>query len=100
MAAAPHKVQAALAKRQRQAARREALAPLRRDIARLEAELERLRGGIAQIDAALASHELYQRDPEQAVIFNQKRSRALQRIDEVETLWLKAQERFEHARNT
>ena len=98
-AAAPHKVQAALAKRQRQAARREALAPLRRNIARLEAELERLRGGIAQIDAALASHELYERDPEQAVTFNVKRSRALERIDEVETLWLKAQERFERTRN-
>ncbi len=95
----PQKQQAALAKRQRQAARRERLAPLRRDIERLEAELERLRTGIAQIDAALAKPALYERDPEQAIAFNQKRSRALARIDEVETRWLEAQERYERARN-
>ncbi len=93
------KVQAGLAKRQAKANRRESLAPLRRNIARLEAELERLRAGVVQIEAALAKPELYDRDPEQATSFNMKRNRTLKRIEEVENLWLEAQEKFERARN-
>ncbi len=98
-AASPAKAHAGQVKRQTQAARRESLAPIRRDIARLEAELERLRDGVEQINAALAKPELYERDPEQATSFNVKRSRTLKRIDEVENLWLEAQERYEEARN-
>ncbi len=93
------KVQASLARRQDKADRREALAPMRRNIARLEAELERLRNGVKQIEAALAKPELYERDSEQAVSFNVKRTRTLKRIEEVENLWLEAQENFEQARN-
>ncbi len=93
------KVQAGQAKRQAKAERRESLAPMRRNIARLEAELERLRMGVEQIDIALAKPELYERDPEQATTLNVKRTRALRRIDEIEDLWLEAQEAFEQARN-
>ena len=93
------KVQAGQAKRQAKAERRESLAPMRRNIARLEAELDRLRAGTVQIDAALAKPELYERDPEQATTLNVKRTRTLKRIDEIEDLWLEAQEGFEQARN-
>ncbi len=95
----PGKVQAGLAIRQAKADRREALAPMRRNIARLEAEIERLRDGVTQIDAALAKPELYERDPEQATIFNMKRTRTLKRLDEIENMWLVAQEDYERARN-
>jgi ATP-binding cassette subfamily F protein 3 len=93
------KVQAGLAKRQAKAERRESLAPMKRNIARLEAEIERLRGGVEQIDQALAKPELYERDPEQATALNIKRTRAMKRIEEIEDMWLQAQEDYERSRN-
>ncbi len=93
------KSDAAAKKRQAKANRREALSPLKRDIERLEAEIERLKAGISSLDAALAAPGLYEKDPARAIDYNMKRSRALTRIDEVETLWLDAQMRYEKARN-
>ncbi len=81
--------------RQSLAQAREDLAPLRRNIKRLEGEIARLQKGVASLDAALASSELYDRDPEQALEFNRKRNRAMERITMLEEQTLSEMEKLE-----
>jgi ATP-binding cassette subfamily F protein 3 len=74
---------------------RDGLAPIQRNIKRLEREIERLRGGIASLDKALASPDLYDRDPTQALEFNRKRSRAIERLEMLEEQCLSEMEKLE-----
>ncbi|PHR62750.1 MAG: glycosyl transferase family 1 [Robiginitomaculum sp.] len=81
--------------RQSLAQAREDLAPIRRNIKRLEGEITRLQKGVASLDSALASSELYDRDPQQALEFNRKRNRALERITMLEEQTLSEMEKLE-----
>ncbi len=74
---------------------REDLAPIRRNIQRLEAEIARLRKGISSIDRALASPDLYDRDPAGAMEFNRKRNRAIERVEMLEEQCLSEMEKLE-----
>ncbi len=81
------------------ASEREGLAPIRRNIERLEKEINRLTAGIASIDSALASPDLYERDPAQAMEFNRKRSRAIERLNMLEEQTLAEMEKLEELQN-
>ncbi len=81
------------------ASEREGLAPIRRNIERLEKEINRLTAGINNIDSALASPDLYERDPAQAMEFNRKRSRAIERLNMLEEQTLAEMEKLEKLQN-
>lgn len=89
--AAPKKVEV----RQNAAQERDGLAPIRRNIKRLEQEVARLQKGIASIDSALASPQLYERNPTQALEFNSKRNRAIERMQMLEEQCLHEMEKLE-----
>jgi len=76
---------------------RDGMAHIRRNIERLESEIQRLQKGIKSLDSALASPDLYDRNPAQALDYNRKRSRAIERLQMLEEQCLHEMEKLEKA---
>jgi ATP-binding cassette subfamily F protein 3 len=77
------------------AERRIELAPLRRRIQAAEAEMERLTVKIAQLDTALASPGLFERDAAQAAALAKSRAAASDALAKAEAEWLEASSVYE-----
>ncbi|MBL4616568.1 MAG: ATP-binding cassette domain-containing protein [Robiginitomaculum sp.] len=75
---------------------RDGRAHIRRNIERLESEMQRLQKGIKSLDRALASPNLYDRNPAQALDYNRKRSRAIERLEMLEEQCLHEMEKLEN----
>src|SRR5262249_53213364 len=81
--------------RRRAAQTRAELAPLRRRIAAAEAQIARLRDEVASIDRALATTDLYARDPARAAALAKARSDNLTMLARCEEEWLDASAAYE-----
>jgi ATP-binding cassette subfamily F protein 3 len=74
-----------------------AAAPLKRKLEAAEQTLARETRAVADLDAALADHELYARDPAKAADLGRKREQKQQALDAAERAWLAAAEAYEAA---
>ncbi|GAB4232809.1 MAG: ABC-F family ATP-binding cassette domain-containing protein [Methyloligellaceae bacterium] len=80
------------------AAARAALAPLKNAVSRSEKEMASLEARIAELDAALASPSLYERNPEKAMQLSKERGLLAKKLEAAERAWLEAAEKYELAR--
>jgi ATP-binding cassette subfamily F protein 3 len=74
------------------------LAPLKKRIEGYEREIEAITRKIAQLDHALAQHNLYDEQPQRALTLMKDRGALAKDLSERETLWLEASEQYEQAR--
>jgi ATP-binding cassette subfamily F protein 3 len=79
------------------ALRRADQAPLRQRIVQAEAEVARIGGIIAKIDSALASPDIYARDPDKAAQLAKARAAAASALEAAEDKWLAASAELESA---
>jgi ATP-binding cassette, subfamily F, member 3 len=80
-----------------QRARGEKQIPLKQKISDAEAEIARINGIIAKIDAALATPDLFKRDPRQAAQLGKARAGAASALQRAEEEWLAASSQYDEA---
>ncbi|MGE0627442.1 MAG: ABC transporter ATP-binding protein, partial [Hyphomicrobiaceae bacterium] len=83
--------------RRQSAERRAELAPLRRSVQDAENAVERIGRELAGLDAELADHTLYERDPQRAQKLAVERGRLGKELAVAEEKWLAAAEAYEAA---
>jgi ATP-binding cassette subfamily F protein 3 len=71
--------------------------PLKQKISDAEAEIARISGIIAKIDTALASPDLFKRDPKQAAQLSKARASAASALQRAEEEWLTASSQHDEA---
>jgi ATP-binding cassette, subfamily F, member 3 len=79
------------------AEKRTELAPLRRRIDECDKTISRLTGRLADIDAALADHTLYDRDPARVANLGKERAAAASELAAAEDRWLALSAEYEDA---
>ncbi|MEE9273450.1 MAG: ABC-F family ATP-binding cassette domain-containing protein [Robiginitomaculum sp.] len=77
---------------------RQSIEPLKKKVTDLETEIETGKTQLAQIDQKLAISDLFIKQPEKAIILNQKRVNCTEQLSHLEGLWFDALESYEHAK--
>jgi ATP-binding cassette subfamily F protein 3 len=84
--------------RRQTASARAELTPLKKKIDGYEREIARISGKIAALDDALGQNGLYDKEPERVQRLMMERGTLVKTLNETESLWLDASERYEAAR--